>query len=231
MHREILHFSLKFILPGMLIAFLATGGAAERRVFSGETEHGVKYTEIYIAPDDPETVRDDEDFDRYRFRTHWLQYEHPLRRGVKIAVRANQSERDFVDRPQLDNATTHAKLRMTIEPDRNWAIWPQISVRVRDYERSPLDNEILSASVEARYRWGVRDNIRFGASWNGVSYADEPARDRDQVAAFAAIEKPVSEGLTVKVRGRIERSAFDVPSASRENATRGSAAVGFRWEF
>ena len=231
MHSLLRHFSLKSILLAALSAALAVEGTADRRVLSGETNHGIKYTEIHVAPDDPEAVRDGEDYDRYRFRTHWLQYEHPLRRGLKIAVRAHQSVRDFIDRPQLDNATTHAKVRMTIEPDRNWAIWPQVSVRVRDYEQNLLDNEILSASVEARYRWGIRDNIRFGASWNGVAYANEPVRDLNQVAAFASIEKPIDEDLSIKIRGRVERNAFDTPSALRENATRGSAAVGFRWEF
>ena len=150
---------------------------------------------------------------------------------MSVSVRAQQLERDYAARPALDNTTRYAKLRFSLEPRENWAIWPHVSVRRKEYDARTLDNDILLAGVETRYRWGIRNNVRVGASYTRTRYDDETARDREGGSVFASVEKPVTEGLTVRVGARAEQNSFRTQSASRENATKGSASVGFRYEF
>lgn len=211
--------------------FCAAAPAADKTALSGEFEYGEKYTDVYVDPEAAVENRDDEDFDRYVFRNSWLQLDRPIDRRVSVSVRAQQLERDYVSRPDLDNTTRYAQVRFAMEPHENWAIWPHVSIRRRDYDQRTLDNNILVAGVESRYRWGIRNNVRFGAAWTQTRYDDEPGRDREGGSVFASLEKPVTEGLTLRVGARAEQNTFRQQSLSRENATKGSASVGFRYEF
>lgn len=211
--------------------FAASAGANAARVLSGEHEYGEKFTAVYVAPEAADEARDDEDFDRYRYHNSWLQWDQDVTRTTSVSLRAQRIDRDYLDRPTLDNRTTHAQIRLTVEPAAGWAIWPRVSVRQRDYAHRSLDNLIVTSGLEARYRWGVRHSIRFGASWTGSRYDVESVRDRDQAAVFAAFERPVSERLTLRVSGRAEAVDFASPAPTRESSTRGSGAVGFRLEL
>lgn len=219
---------LSTVIPTFLILAPSADAA---RVLSGEHEYGEKYTAVYVAPETSEEARVDEEFDRYRYHNSWLQWDQDVTRTASVSVRAQRIDRDYLDRPALDNQTTHAQLRLTLEPAAGWAIWPRVSVRQRDYAHRTLDNLIVTSGVEARYRWGVRHSIRFGATWTGSRYDDESFRDRDQAAVFAAFERPVTERLTLRVSGRAEAVDFASPAPTRESSTRGSGAVGFRLEL
>lgn len=201
------------------------------RVLSGEYEYGEKYTDVFVAPEMTDEARDDEEYDLYRFKKGWLQYDHDLSDEVKLSARTQTLVRDYVNRPLLDNTTNYAKLRFSYEPTESWAFWPTVSYRVRDYENSALDNRIVTAGVEARYRWGVRDNVRIGLDVDDSQYDNDATRDRISYGILARLEKPVTEDLTLKVGGRYRRTDFETQSASRRNADQGSGSVGFRYEF
>lgn len=201
------------------------------RVLSGEYEFGEKYTTVYVDPDVAEDARDDEELDRYRFTNTWLQLDQDLKPSNRVSIRAQQLDRNYVDRPALNNSSRYAQVRLSLEPADGWAVWPHVSIRQRDYDQRPLDNTIFTTGVEARYRWGVRHAVRFGASYVASRYDDDDTRDRDQGLVFASWERPVNDRLTLKVGGRAEAVDFSTPSTSRENATRGSASIGFRYEL
>jgi hypothetical protein len=205
--------------------------SAAPRIFSGEYEYGEKYTDVYVPPDVIDAARDDESFDRYVFRNSWLQYEQPIKETTRVSIRAQRLERDYADRPTLNNETHYGQVRVSLEPAENWAVWPHVSLRMRDYENDALDNEIWLAGVESRYRWGVRDNIRMGVAYTRTDYENDPAREREQTSAFASVEKPLRGDFTIRVGARVEQTSFNVQSATRENAARASGSVGFRYEF
>lgn len=219
------------VLSFVTSIFAEEAGANATRVLSGEHEYGEKYTVVYVAPEASDEARDDEEFDRYRYRNSWLQWDQAVTRTTSVSLRAQRIDRDYLDRPTLDNRTTHAQLRLTLEPAVGWAIWPRVSIRQRDYAHRNLDNLIVTSGFEARYRWGVRHSIRFGASWTGSRYDIESFRDREQTSVFAVFERPVTERLTLRVSGRAEAVDFASPAPMRENSTRGSGAVGFRLEL
>ncbi len=201
------------------------------RVLSGDIEYGEKYTDVYVEPEEASLSADDDTLDRYAYRNAWLQYEHPIRKEVRVALRVQDIDRTYVSRPSLDNTTRYGQLRLTIEPAEGWAVWPHVSWRDRDYARESLDNAILLAGVESRYRWGVRHNVRFGAAWSETRYDEETGRNRQTGSVFASYERPFGERLTVRCGARGEQTSFRQPSALRENAFKGAANVGFRYEF
>jgi len=216
-----------------LAVFLAAPqkAAAAGRVLSGEAEYGEKYTTVFIAPEESGLDVDDEDYDRYRFRNAWLQYEQPVAERLKIALRTQQTRREYDARPQMDNQTTFARLRLAFEPNDGWAIWPTFSYRRRDYDERNLDNDILTLGTEVRYRWGVRNNVRFGIGYDRTSYAEVQDRDREGLSLSAHLEKPINEQTTLRVGSRFEKTSFQVQDASHENAVQGSGSIGFRYEF
>jgi hypothetical protein len=219
-----LAFSFVLFLPPPRVA-------AVGRVFSGEHEYGEKYTDVYVPPDAVDSARDDESFDRYVFRNSWLQYEHPLKENARVSIRTQRLERDYADRPTLNNQTHYGQVRLSLEPVDNWAVWPHVSLRVRDYENNALDNEIWLAGVESRYRWGIRNNVRMGVAYTRTDYENDPAREHEQASLFASLEKPLRDDLTIRVGARVEQTSFAVQSATRENAAKASGSVGFRYEF
>lgn len=218
-----------FVFAGVLVGTLPV--CAAPRVISGDFEHGEKYTEVYVSPEETDDARDDEDFERYSFRKSWLQYDQDLGKKARITMRAQELRRRYASRPDLDNNTHHYKLRVNFQPAPRWAIWPDVSLQRRDYKTRNLDNDILRTTLTARYRWGVRHNVRFGGAFTNASYDQDIARDRENYRLFVEYERPVREGTTIRVGGKVEETNFRFPSASRENAAKGSAHVGFRHEF
>lgn len=221
------------VIPMVIVLLgMATLADAEmKRALSGEYEYGEKFTAVYVDPENSDDARDDEDFDEYSYKNAWLQLDQPLRPGNSVSVRTQQLDRRYVSRPVLDNTTRNAKIRFSLEPHDNWALWPHVSFRRRDYDARTLDNDIIVAGVETRYRWGIRNNVRVGASYTRVEYDQEQNRDRESGGAFVSVERPINSALTLRVGGRVDETRFRIPSSSRENSTRGSASVGFRCEF
>jgi len=223
-------FASYFSLFLLLVIFLSTA-YAKKRVISGDFEYGEKYTDNFVAPSDEDVSQDDYEFDRYVFRNSWLQYDHPIQKSVKVSIRIQESEKDFSERAYLNNSTKYAQIRMTLEPKEGWAIWPHVSMRIRDYVKNSIDNDITIAGCEARYRWDIRHNVRFGTSWTSTQYRENNSLDRQAGSAFISYERPLSEGLTLRLQTRAEQTSFERQSALRENSAKGSASVGFRYEF
>lgn len=222
---------IQTFITAVALLSISESVSAEGRVFSGEYEYGEKYTSVHVDPEEADNARDDEAFDRYTFDKSWLQYDHVLSKPLRISIRGQRLDRQYVSRPELDNATHQASIRLTVEPNEKWAIWPTISFRDRNYDLRPLDNQIWDAAVTARIRWGIRNNLRFGVSYMNAEYDVETNRDRSNGSAFASLEKPITEATTIRIGARVEETDFSIQSASRENSTSASGSVGFRHEF
>ncbi|RMH57969.1 MAG: hypothetical protein D6679_05655 [Candidatus Hydrogenedentota bacterium] len=221
------------ILLGVLLVSLSPTSvfAGSGRVLTGDFEYGEKYTEVFVPLEAAGEALDNEDYDRYVFRRAFLQYDHALSKVIRLTLRAQTLRRRYQDRSDLDNTTDQYRIRLRIEPGNGWAIWPFLSLRDRNYARGTADNRIWRTGFEARFRWAVRNNVRFGANYEAARYDIETMRDRENWKAFVNLEKPFSEATSVRVGATVERTRFRQVSASRENATKASGHIGFRHEF
>ncbi|MBL4888993.1 MAG: hypothetical protein JKX97_03090 [Candidatus Lindowbacteria bacterium] len=231
MPNQTTSFLATVILLITLVLFLAAESTAAGRVVTGDIEYGEKYTAVYVPPDEASSQRDDEDYDRYLFLNAWTQYTQKINPELKISLKTQRLKRSYVSRPTLDNSTNYIQLKAAFLPAPKWMIWPKLSYRTRDYQSRTLDNDIMNWGVEGRYKWGVRNNVRFGVDFENANYEIETNRDRNSTKAFARVEKPVAKGLTVKAGAKVQNTRFDFESSSRKNSMQASGSVGFRYEF
>lgn len=221
---------IRVLAAAILVFASAAGGAEEesgRVVLSGHATLGERWNEPLFEDD---ADRDDEAVERYSFHHYDLVLDKRLAERTTLSLRFDRRDRTYDLAPLRDNTTDRLGARLRYDATERLAIWLAASIAEKDYERSTLDNTPRDASVEARYRWGVRNLARIGFDYSEARYDQEPGRDRTRRRAFAAWERPVTEAFVLELKGDVEDRGFRTPSAARQNSTSRSVTVGFRWE-
>ena len=156
--------------PSPSFFLLATGAASEathgeesgRVVLSGHATLGERWNEPLFEDD---ADRDDEAVERYSFHHYDLVLDKRLPRRRRLApFRPARPTYDLA--PLRDNTTDRLGARLRYDATERLAIWLAAGIAEKDYERSTLDNTPRDASVEARYRWGVRNLARIGFDYS-----------------------------------------------------------------
>lgn len=212
------------------VAWIASsaGPAAGGPIVTGDFQIGERWNEPYL---DPDRDRDDEDLEQYRFQNANVALEQDLTGDLTLFLRFDRNERTYSVATHLDNTVERLSARLRYDATDVLTVWLHGYFGRKDYERRSLDNEPAGAAVEARWRFGVRDNVRVGFTYDESRYDDEPGRDRTRRRLFAGWQRPLNDDFVLEVRGDVEDRGFRVPTAARQNSTSRSATVGFRWEL
>lgn len=202
---------------------------ADPLVVTAQAQFGERWNEpLFHEIEEEEADRDDEEVAFYSFQNFRLGLEQPIGPG-RIQLRYDRRERSYKDLVLRDNTAHRLGLNLRLEPAAGWTIWLRAGTGRKTYVRSTLDNAPRDATVEARYRWGVRHNAGIGFTYGDARYDLEPGRDRQRRRLFAWWQRPLTDDLVLEVRGDVEERNFRIPSAARRNAHGQSVTVGIRW--
>lgn len=200
---------------------------AEPLIVSGYGRFGEGWNEPLS---DDANDRDDEDLSEYDFSQVHLSLEKRLSERVRVHLDLDDRSRRYEIASSLDNEARRAGLRLQFDPTERLTFWLRGSAGRKNYDRSNLDNDPRDASVEARWRRGVRDHVRVGASYAEAEYRADPGRDRSRRRLFAGWERPLTDRFVVELKGDVEDRSFRRNTAARRDATSRSVTLGFRWE-